>query len=180
MTARELFNRNTAGGGDDLELALGILAHTGVEWCLIGGHAVNHWAAEPVYTRDIDLVVAAENLPFAISALQDGGFRCRQYRFWWNIEGSGDILMQITTDPRYGPFIGRAVEVENLSRLGVRAWVAGPEDTLQGKLWAVSDPERKPSKQWKDMADLARMVEERPELADLLPPVIRSQICEKK
>ena len=27
-------------------------------WCAIGGIPVNHWAAEPMVTRDVDFVVA--------------------------------------------------------------------------------------------------------------------------
>lgn len=48
--------------------------------------------------------------------------------------------------------------------LGLRLSVASLEDLLQGKIWAASDPTRRPSKRQKDLADIARPLAAYPEL----------------
>src|SRR5918994_4440590 len=48
--------------------------------------------------------------------------------------------------------------------LGVQLPVASVEDVLQGKIWAVLDPGRRPSKRQKDLADIARLLEAYPQL----------------
>lgn len=45
-----------------------------LHWCAIGGIAVNHWAAEPMVTRDVDFVVAFDEVERAWAALC--GQRC--------------------------------------------------------------------------------------------------------
>jgi hypothetical protein len=47
--------------------------------------------------------------------------------------------------------------------------VARLEDVLQGKVWAASDPTRRPSKRQKDLADLARLLEAYPHLRERVP-----------
>jgi hypothetical protein len=54
--------------------------------------------------------------------------------------------------------------------------VASLEDTLRGKMKAYGEPERRQSKQIKDLADIARLVEAHPELRDSLPPHLKGQI----
>ena len=77
--------------------------------------------------------------------------------------------MQIQLDPRYPPFVERASEREIL---GERLPVAGLEDVLQGKIWAVQDPERRGSKRQKDLADIARLLEAYPHLRSVIPDEI--------
>lgn len=60
MTARKFYDWQTAGGADDVMRMVDILERAEVSWCAIGGIAVNHWAAEPMVTQDVDFVVAAE------------------------------------------------------------------------------------------------------------------------
>lgn len=55
--------------------------------------------------------------------------------------------------------------------------VAAVEDVLQGKLWAYQDESRRGSKRQKDLADIARLVEARPELADRLPEPVRERLA---
>ena len=43
-----------------------------LHWCAIGGIAVNHWAAEPMVTRDGDFVVAVDEVDRAVAALPPG------------------------------------------------------------------------------------------------------------
>lgn len=54
------------------------------------------------------------------------------------------------------------------------------EDALQGKIRAWSDPKRRQSKRFKDLADITRLVEAHPELWNQLPESLRSQIDSPK
>jgi hypothetical protein len=53
--------------------------------------------------------------------------------------------------------------------LGLQLPVASVEDVLQGKIWAALDPDRRPSKRQKDLADIARLIEAYPALRDRVP-----------
>lgn len=53
--------------------------------------------------------------------------------------------------------------------LGVRLPVASAEDVLQGKVWAAEDPTRRASQRQKDLADIARLLEQRPDLRARVP-----------
>ena len=54
--------------------------------------------------------------------------------------------------------------------------VAAIEDLLQGKVWAASDTSRRASKRQKDLADIARLIEARPELRDRVPREILDKL----
>ena len=54
--------------------------------------------------------------------------------------------------------------------------VASVEDVLQGKIWAYSDEQRRRSKRQKDLADIVRLIEVHPSLADRLPEAIKKRI----
>ena len=88
-------------------------------------------------------------------------------------EKSSDLRIQIQRDPRYQPFVQRAV-VKNV--LGYSIPVASVEDILQGKIWAAMDKERRGSKRQKDLADILRLVEAYPELDRRLPSALRRQL----
>jgi hypothetical protein len=53
--------------------------------------------------------------------------------------------------------------------LGLTLPVARVEDVLQGKIWAVQDRMRRPSKRQKDLADIARLLESYPDLRNDVP-----------
>jgi len=59
---------------------------------------------------------------------------------------------------------------------GILLRVASLEDTLQGKIRAWSDPERRQSKRIKDLADIARLIEAHPYLWDSLPDELKEQL----
>lgn len=63
------------------------LERADIPWCAIGGVAVNHWAAEPMVTQDVDLVVATEAVERAVALLEDAGFQAE--RFDWSINFHG-------------------------------------------------------------------------------------------
>ena len=54
--------------------------------------------------------------------------------------------------------------------------VASVEDVLQGKIWAYLDDQRRKSKRQKDLADIVRLIEVYPSLAEQLPAAIRERI----
>lgn len=47
--------------------------------------------------------------------------------------------------------------------------VAAIDDVLQGKLWAAQDESRRPSKRRKDLLDIERLLDVRPELRASVP-----------
>jgi hypothetical protein len=54
--------------------------------------------------------------------------------------------------------------------------VACIEDVLQGKIWAYLDEKRRKSKRQKDLADIVRLIEESPSLAEVLPESVKKRI----
>jgi hypothetical protein len=89
-----------------------------------------------------------------------------------SLKGS-DLRVQLQTDPRYQEFITRA---ELREVLGYDMKVACLDDVLSGTIWAHSDSSRRPSKRQKDLADILRLVETHPQLADRLPASIRERM----
>jgi len=86
-----------------------------------------------------------------------------------------DLRVQIQTDERYGTFVERA---ELRSVLGLKLPVASLEDVLQGKIWAVLDRERRGSKQQKDLADIARILEKYPHLRTRVPQEVLDRLLD--
>jgi hypothetical protein len=84
-----------------------------------------------------------------------------------------DIRIQIQLDKRYQEFIDRA----NLGNiLGYKVWVASIEDVLRSKVWAFLDETRRKSKRHKDLADIARLLEVKPQMESLLPSLVKKQL----
>jgi hypothetical protein len=54
--------------------------------------------------------------------------------------------------------------------------IARLEDLLQCKIWGAFDSTRRPSKQLKELSDIARIIEVAPALRDLVPPEILAKI----
>jgi hypothetical protein len=172
MREREFFLRVADGPADILGIFLQILEQDQVRHCVIGGLAVNAYA-EPVVSLDLDVVVAAEQLPGVLERLRPL-FTVEDFPNSINIGSPGsDLRIQIQKDPRYQSFLERA-----MSRpvLGYSLPVAAVEDVLQGKIWAALDRTRRPSKRQKDLADILRLVEGRGELQSLLPEEIRHRL----
>jgi hypothetical protein len=148
-----------------LESFVSLLEDMGVSYCVVGGQAVNAYV-EPLVSLDLDLVVAMEQLPELEKALSER-FRLERFPHSLNVSVPGsDLRIQIQTDPRYFAFLERASPRSVLGRV---LPVACLPDVLQGKVWAASDPSRRASKRQKDLADIARIVEARPDLRDAVP-----------
>jgi hypothetical protein len=88
-------------------------------------------------------------------------------------ESTSDLRIQMQTDPRYQPFIDRAVRK---IILGYDVFVAEVKDVLQGKIWVAVDETRRPSKRQKDLADIMRLIEKDSRLMPLLPEDLRRRL----
>jgi hypothetical protein len=173
MTDRQFYDWQTQGGANDVSRLVAALESREIPWCMIGGLAVNHWAAEPMATRDVDLVIATERIADAIAALEGEGFKATRHEWSVNLEGKSQVSVQISTGAEYAGFPSRAVAADIH---GILMRVASLEDTLKGKLAAYADPERRASKRQKDLADIARLIEAHPEIKDRVPRDILSRL----
>jgi hypothetical protein len=157
---------------DFLDRLIALLTDHGIRYCVVGGQAVNAYA-EPVVSLDLDVAVAADQLA-QVEALLREAFVVERFPHRLNVSLPGsDLRAQIQTDHRYAPFVDRATVRE---LLGLRLPVAGLEDVLQGKLWAVMDETRRPSKRQKDLADIARLLESYPALRERIPAAVLSKL----
>jgi hypothetical protein len=142
---------------------LDTLSTSNVDYCVIGGLAVNAYA-EPVVSLDLDIVVAADNIETLIKTIE-AHFRIQRFAHRVNLStDKSDLRIQLQTDSRYQDFISRAKSH------------ASAEDVLQGKIWAYSNDQRRMSKRQKDLADIVRLIEEYSSLAELLPESIMERI----
>lgn len=172
MIAREFLNAVLNGREDIIQRFLDALSRTGVDYCVIGGLAVNAYA-EPVVSLDLDVVVVAGSVEAVCQAMASH-FTIEHFPHSVNLSaGTSDLRIQLQTDPRYQDFISRATR---RTVLGYEMKVACIEDVLQGKVWAYSDEERRKSKRQKDLADIARLIEAQPSLAERVPDSIRERI----
>ena len=173
MTGKEFLNAVAHGRTDLIQILLEVLDEAGAAYCVIDGLAVNAYA-EPVVSLDLDLVVATDRVAKVATAAAVCGLKVETNPQSVNLRSpESDLRIQLQTDPRYQAFIPRAKERKVL---GYALPVATVEDVLQGKLWAYQDESRRPSKRQKDLADIARLVEARPELAPRLPEPVRERI----
>ena len=166
MTQRQFYDWQTLGGGSDVLALVNALEKHEIPWCMIGGLAVNHWAAEPMATADVDLVIAAGRVDEAVAVLTELGFADNRFEWSVNLKGQSKVSIQISTESLYQEFPARAVPADVH---GILMRVASLEDTLRGKLAAYSDPGRRSSKRQKDLADISRLIEVHPHLMPLLP-----------
>ena len=165
MRAESFWKTVTMDDSDLLHSLISLLDENRVKYCVIGGQAVNAYA-EPLVSLDLDIVVAAEDLE-RVEALCREVFTVERFAHSINLsKAQSDLRVQIQTDPRYLDFPQHA-SLRNV--LGVALPVARVEDVLQGKVWAVSDQTRRGSKRQKDLADIARLLEEHPHLRARVP-----------
>ena len=173
MTAKKFYDWQTVGGTDDVMRLVDCLERADIPWCAIGGVAVNHWAAEPMVTQDVDFVVAAEAVHQAVDLLTEAGFQPQ--RFPWSIKfkGHSQVSLQLSTEDFYRDFPARGIAADVH---GILLRVASLEDTLKGKIKASSEATRRQSKRIKDLGDIARLIETHPHLWELLPDELKQQI----
>ncbi len=168
MTKKEFLNSVSNSQEDILQHLLDLLKRLDIQYCVIGGLAVNAYA-EPVVSLDLDIVVIANALD-TLTTEAKKYFKIESFPHSLNLKSpKSDLRIQIQTDPRYQPFIKRA---SVMTVLDYEMKVASIEDILQGKVWAYSDKKRRASKRQKDLADIFRLIEESPRLRKLVPLAI--------
>ena len=140
---------------------------------MIGGLAVNHWAAEPMATADVDLVIASEKIEEAAEALKGLGFSENRFDWSINFKGESKVSIQISTEAMYLELPSRSVPTEVH---GILMRVASLEDTLKGKIAAYTDKGRRGSKKLKDLTDISRLLETHPELSEKIPAEILGKL----
>jgi len=168
MQALTYWKTVTVDTTDLLESVLDLLANHQIQYCVIGGQAVNAFV-DPVVSLDLDLAIVASQVEL-VEQLLESRFQVRRFPYSLNIYQIGsDLRVQIQTDPRYADFPLRATPQEVL---GLTLPVAAVEDVLQGKVWAASDETRRGSKRQKDLADIARLLEAYPHLRSRVPDAL--------
>ena len=173
MTGKQFYDWQTSGGTNDVMRMVDCLERADVAWCVIGGVAVNHWAQQTMVTQDVDFVVAAESVERTVSLLAEAGFQPERFEWSVNFKGHSAVSIQLSTEDFYRDFPSRSVAADVN---GILLRVACLEDTLKGKIKALSDSERRQSKRIKDLADIARLVEAHPQLWNLLTGELKQQI----
>ena len=173
MTAKQFYDWQTQGGTDDVMRGVDLLERADIAWCAIGGVAVNHWAKQPMVTRDVDVVVVADSIDRTVAILEDAGFQAERFPWSINFTGRSAVSIQLSTESFYEGFSARSVAADVH---GILMRVASLEDTLRGKVKDLSTPERRQSKRFKDLADIARLVEAHPELWQALPESLQCEI----
>ena len=172
MTGKEFTNRVTHSSRDFLGEFIDLLERNKIQYCVIGGLAVNAYT-EPVVSLDLDVIITTGETKKLLGSFSKE-YSVKEEKHSINISVPfSDLRIQIQTDTRYQEFIHRAVMKEVL---GYKLLVAAIEDVIKGKLWAYADPERRESKRQKDLADILRLVEVHPHLKALLPAELQSRV----
>ena len=172
MNQKSFLNRVSNGRKDIIQEILDLINKHSIEYCVIGGLAVNAYV-EPVVSLDLDIVVIIDGLGKLIDASRDK-FQIEEFPYSINLNSKdSDIRIQFQTDERYQDFIKRA-SIKNV--LGYQMYVASLEDVLAGKTWAYSNKKRRGSKRQKDLADIMRIIESFPELKSKLSKSIIEKI----
>jgi|SRR5687767_833506 len=172
MKALEFYKTIVKDSSNFLDRLIWLLEEHGIRYCVIGGQAVNAYV-EPVVTLDLDLVVATDQLE-EVRELLGLQFNVREFEHSLNVSLYGsDLRVQIQKDVSLGDLVERA-SMRNV--LGLQLPVAAIEDVLRTKINAAQEPRRRASKQLKDLADIARLLEVRPDLAGMVPADVASRI----
>jgi hypothetical protein len=172
VQARAFWKSVAHDQSDFLENLIALLDQNAIRYCVIGGQGVNAYV-EPLVSLDLGLAVAVEDIARAEQLLGDH-FHVERFPHSLNVTAAGSQLrVRIQTDPRYFPFPERA-SVRDV--LGLKLPIASIEDVLDGKIWAALDPERRASKRRKDLLDIERLIENRPDLRRRVPAEILSRL----
>jgi len=157
-----------------LENLIELLNKNDIRFCVIDGQAVNAYA-EPLVSLDLDLVVAVDQIE-KVEELFEKHFVLKRFPHSLNVTiPDSDVRVQIQTDKRYSAFLERS---SMHSVLGMELPVASLEDVLQGKIWAALDSERRGSKRQKDLADIARLLENYPQYRAQVPQEILGRLLD--
>ena len=172
MTEKEFLNRISNSKKDFAGDFFKVLERKKIKFCIIGGLAVNAYA-EPVVSLDIDVVISMAKLDEVINELRKH-FKVKRFEHSINVSDRySDLRIQIRTDKIYQEFIKRS---KKRIVLGYKVPVASIEDVLKGKVLAYFDKTRRESKRQKDLADILRLLESKPEIVNLLTEELKEKI----
>lgn len=175
MTSKEIFDSYIQGSGF-IEEFIKVLADNKASYCVIGGVAVNAYA-EPLYSEDLDLVVAAKAIPGVIEGMKKK-FTVKQLKGKYILtKPNSKLIINIITDERYQSFIAGA-EWQKVFDLVMP--IVNIADLFQAEIWAAAYPDRPLTKQLKDKTDIARLLEVKPELKNKLPESLKELLPRKK
>ena len=114
MNQKAFFNGVTNGKKDIIQEIIDLMDHNSIEYCVIGGLAVNAYV-EPVVSLDLDIVVIVDGLDKLIEITRDK-FKIEKFPHSINLGSKdSDIRIQLQTDERYQDFIKRT-SVKNVMR----------------------------------------------------------------
>src|SRR5438105_3932104 len=100
MRAEAIWKAVTSDHSNFLGSFMRLLDEQGVRYCVIGGQGVNAYV-EPLISLDLDVVIAADQLP-DIEPLLAARFQMERFPYSLNIAAEGSKLrIQVQTDPRY-------------------------------------------------------------------------------
>ena len=168
MNQKSFLSVVSHGEKDIIQEIIDLMDRKNIEYCVIGGLAVNAYV-EPVVSLDLDIVVMVDGIDKLIESTRDK-FTIEKFPHSINLGSKdSDIRIQLQIDERYQDFIKRA-SIKNI--MGYKMMVASLEDVLTGKVWAYSDKQRRGSKRQKDLADIMRIIESFPEIKSKLPESI--------
>jgi hypothetical protein len=173
MTHKQFYDWQTMGGSRDVSTLIQSLEEREISWYMIGGLAVNHWAAEAMATADVDLVIVTDEFDSAMAASEEIGFAQQKFEHSVNLKGQSKVSIQITTAPFHQDFPSRSVPADVH---GILMRVASLEDTLAGIIAAFSDSSSRPSKRQKDLADISRLLESHPYSQQLIPADVLTKL----
>jgi len=172
MTAQEFQKRTTGDESDFLSRFLALLNELGSRFCVISGQGVNAYV-EPLVSLDLDVVVAAGQLP-ELEKQAERESKLQRFPHSLNLSAPGsDLRVQNQLDNRYQAFLDRSAQQ---MVLGTLMPVASVDDVLRGKIWAYQDDTQRGSKRQKDLADIARLLEAHPHLGLTVPEAIRQKL----
>ena len=107
MNKKEFMNCVGNGEEDILQQMLDLLNEMKVDYCVVGGLAVNAYV-EPVVSLDLDLVVTADATESLLQAAEKI-FRIEKFPHSVNLTSTkSDLRIQLQTDSRYQAFIARS------------------------------------------------------------------------
>ena len=104
MTGKEFTNKVTHSSRDFLEEFIDLLERNKIQYCVIGGLAVNAYA-EPVVSLDLDIIIATNDTEKLLAAFSQD-YIVKKEKHSTNISVPfSDLRIQIQTDTRYQEFI---------------------------------------------------------------------------
>lgn len=157
-----------------LERVIGVLNQHGIRYCVVGGVGVNAYS-EPIVAQDLDIVVAADDLP-RVRPLLEQEFRVREFEDSLNVyDPDSGLRVQVQLDAGHDDVVLRSRRGEVM---GLGLPTAMPADLLRMKSAAAVDPTRRRSTRAKDVLDLGRLVQAFPELWDAVPEDHRGRVAD--